>query len=190
MKGMTVLQRHKHSTSLSELFNTHRHRHAPVDRHVHTAGPVQCLAIWVITGIRSRFTAEAVADDFQHRHQHRELCSCDLQNQLHRSMTGNKRPWKSQYNDYGEENYSYISGWATRLQLYIHFGADLVIVKAPAVNLSYLYPSGLYGTPLSDKSSVQHIHTSVTWTGLKESWLDDYQWPAWNSTHLSSGLWM
>lgn len=55
-----------------------------------------------------------------------------------RSLTGNKRPWKSRYNDYGEESYSYISGWATRLQLYIHFGADLVIVKAPAVNLSYL----------------------------------------------------
>ena len=47
--------------------------------------------------------------------------SCDLQTQLHRSMTGNKRPWRIQYNDYGEVNYSYISGWAMqrlRLQLY------------------------------------------------------------------------
>lgn len=40
-------------------------------------------------------------------------------------------------------------------------------VKAPAVNLSYLQPLALHGTPLSSKSSVQHIQTSLTYTGPK-----------------------
>lgn len=38
---------------------------------------------------------------------------------------------------------------------------DSVIVKAPAVNLSYLQLVASYGTPLSSKSSVQHIQTKL-----------------------------
>lgn len=55
--------------------DTHRHArlHLLTDTHTHTAGPAQCLASWVITGLRSRFTAEAAASDFQHQHQHRAL---------------------------------------------------------------------------------------------------------------------
>lgn len=81
-------------------------------------------------------------------------------------MTGNKRPWKIQCNDYGEENYSYISGWAmlhgwssTRCR------TDLLLVKASAVNLSYLLLLALYGSPLSSKSSGQHWNiTNLSWT--------------------------
>lgn len=190
LSGLSITLLWIYITSAATNRHTYIRTHAPVDRraHTHTAGPAQCLISWVITGLWSRFTAEAAANDFQHQHQHRELCSCDLQTQLHRSMTRNKRPWKIQYNDYGEENYSYISGWAMlRGCSSIRFRTDLVIVKAPAVNLSYLQPLGLYGTPLSGKSSVQHIQASLTKTGLNESWLDN-QWPVWSSTHRSSGL--
>lgn len=62
-----------HRATTASDRHTHMHACTCWQTHTHTAGPAQCLASWVITGLRSRFTAEAAASDFQHQHQHRAL---------------------------------------------------------------------------------------------------------------------
>lgn len=156
------------TTVVTRLTNMHACTCWQTHTHTHKAGPAQYLVSWAIASLWGRFTAEAAANDFQHQHQHRELCSCDLQPQLHGSMTGNKRPWKIQCNDYGEEKYCYISEWDMLPS------CSSLSASGQARSWSKLcskspFSLGLCGMPLSSKSSIQHFQASLTKTGLKES---------------------
>lgn len=87
-------------------------------------------------------------------------------------MTGNKRPWKIQSNDYGEENYSYISEWAMLASCSSVCSRTGSPTLGGSRSKSLLSFSGLWGSvapTLSSKSSVQHFQASLTEAELKES---------------------